>query len=418
MTFSLVSIARVSAAIAVVAGCHGAAHAQEPAPQEITMGSFGATRVNPRQRQTLTFSLNSAAAIDRDTSVAGTAGPFGGPHANIRGGLTYRRQHRSGVFSINAGSGLQHYPGRERVSAANHSLDASFSTTLGRHTQLQLSQRAIQSPFFMVSAGALSGFETFRWTNTALTTNVGVTQALGRRASVAISYGSQQMRMVAGRFASQTVGAGYHHQLSRYATARVGYSRLMVARQSGSTAMESRVRQRHDIDLGVDYNRPLSLTRRTTLAFRSGSSLVPSNGRTHLQLAGGASLSREIGRSWTAALDYGRHVQLVEALDEPLIADTVSLSLRGAPVRRLNLSASASMSIGQVGFGSGDREYETQLAAVRARWTFHRFLALYADSSYYRHAFGAAVAIAPGIQLNADRREVRIGLMTWVPLLH
>ena len=412
----------------MAAVCHLPAQAQESASEGITMDSFGATRVNPRQRQTLTLSFGADAAIDRDRSAAGAGSPFGGPHAHLRSGLMYRRQHGSSVVSLSAASGLQHYPGREQVSAPTHSLNGGFSTTLGRHTQLQVHQRVMRSPFFTVSfpaagsgedlAALTADYDTFRWTNTALATNVGVTQAVGRRASIAVTYGSHSTRMAGSRFASQAVGAGYNHQIGRYATARVGYSRLIATRESGDAARDARARHRHDVDLGIDYNRPLSLSRRTKLAFRSGSSVVPSNGRTHVQVSGAASLSREIGRTWSTVLEYGRHVQFLETLEEPLLADTVSLSVRGTLLRRLNLSASTSLSVGQVGSGSGDREYETQLAGVRARWTFHRFLALYANSSYYRHKFGAAAAIAPGVQLNADRREVRFGLMTWVPLLH
>jgi hypothetical protein len=430
MTLRSSSIAaRIAIAIAVFAMRQSTAHAQESASGATTMEKFGAARVNPRQRQVLTFTLTADAAMDTEKGAGEIASL--GPHADLRGGLRYRRQHRSAGLSINATSGLQHYPRLSRVRAVTHSLDAGFSTSLGRHTKIQITQRAVQSPYFTMSlptdlvgadatdaAPLLTGYDLFRWNNLSLSTGVAVNQAVGRRSSVTIEYGSQRTRMEGGRFASHTARVGYNHQISRYATARLGYARELMARQTGAADLDLRARRSHDIDLGVDYNRPLSLSRRTKLAFRSGSSLVPSNGRTHVQLSGAASLSREIGRTWTTSLDYSRQVQFVETMAEPLLSDAVSLRVQGLPLRRLHVSVSASTSMGQVGFGAGDREYDTHHAAVRARWTFHRFLAVYADSSYYSHRFGAAVAFAPGVQRYADRREVRFGLTTWVPLLH
>ena len=74
----------------------------------------------------------------------------------------------------------------------------------------------------------------------------------------------------------------------------------------------------HDIDVGVDYARPLSLTRRTTLDFGTGSSVVTmptldlgqeaGATETQVRFVGDVGVTHEMGRTWRLRLGYNRGV--------------------------------------------------------------------------------------------------------------
>src|SRR5205823_573717 len=98
--------------------------------------------------------------------------------------------------------------------------------------------------------------------------------------------------------AADRVGVHVRRQWSPHLTARLGYG-LLLARYSGSDAASIAPAQMHDIDAGVDYHRDVTIRRRTTLTFSTGTSVVstPLDG-AHPVATGSATLSRDIGRSW------------------------------------------------------------------------------------------------------------------------
>src|SRR5207247_3153031 len=100
----------------------------------------------------------------------------------------------------------------------------------------------------------------------------------------------------------------YSQRVSRYAGFHAGVgTRIGVY---GSLRDAIRIQTR-DIDIGIDYDRPLSLSRRTTFTFSTGSSLVPDQGVTHYRVNGSATLTHAMGRTWTSRLQYSRALQLI-----------------------------------------------------------------------------------------------------------
>ena len=407
---------RLAVAIAVSTSCAAVARAQD------------APAVDPRQRQSLIVTFSADHAVDAGAAALPTLqahDSINGVHTNVRGSVAFKRQPRRYAFTLNASSSAAYYPGLDRVLSAGHSLNASFATSLGRHTRVSMVQQVHRSPFYQLTpffagdsaaVSPLDDFMIFRWNNTSSSTGVIVTHEIGRRSSITMNYAASTTWLEGETFAMQSATAGYNYRITRYATARVGYGRRRGGRRAALAGLPQRSAESHDVDLGVDYSRPLSLSKRTTLAFYSGSSMVPSEGGTHVHLSGGASLTREIRRSWSARLDYGRALQLVETHDEPLLIDSLSLQIGGQVINRLNLGVSTSLTQGQAGFGAGDRSYATYLAAARARWSMSRTLTVYADSSFYRHNFGAAVEIAPRLERHMDSVQFRVGVMTSFPV--
>ena len=69
----------------------------------------------------------------------------------------------------------------------------------------------------------------------------------------------------------------------------------------------------------------LSLTRRTSLSFATGlTGARDEGGNTHYYVTGRGTLSYELGRSWTAALNYRRGVDFNQSFGQPIVMDMVS----------------------------------------------------------------------------------------------
>lgn len=171
-----------------------------------------------------------------------------------------------------------------------------------------------------------------------------------------------------------------------------------------------------DIDIGLDYARPLSASRRTRLNFTSGSSLTPQNGKTYYRVTGEASLTHEIGRTWNAAVRYRRELQYVELFPQPYFGDGVVISLRGQISRRLDFAASGGSSIGDFGLDTNGRGFHTYTGTMRINLSVTKHWALFSEGVYYRYGFAERPldATFPG---RLERYTARVGLKLWFPIL-
>jgi hypothetical protein len=79
-----------------------------------------------------------------------------------------------------------------------------------------------------------------------------------------------------GRFTSQGANAGVRWSLTRNLGLRTGYGY-----QTATYGVDARTLGYHNIDVGVDYNKALSFSRRTTLSFGTGTSAL-TDGPDHL----------------------------------------------------------------------------------------------------------------------------------------
>jgi hypothetical protein len=179
----------------------------------------------------------------------------------------------------------------------------------------------------------------------------------------------------------------------------------------------------HEIDAGVDYRRSLSFTRRTTLDFSLGSTIVrPPVAEVQRQglqyrVVGDASLTHEMGRTWRARLGYGRGVGFVEAFPEPVFSDHTNVDLSGFFNRRTELSVIATLTTGDVGLGSGSTRFESWNASARLRVGLNAMWALYTEYLYYYQDLGDARLVPTGVPAGLDRQSIRGGLTFWLPLL-
>ena len=73
---------------------------------------------------------------------------------------------------------------------------------------------------------------------------------------------------------TRSYGGGYSYSATRYTTLRLGYSRAGL-QLSGVCLGAANDDTRSDrFDAGMNYSRPLSISRRTTLSFGTGSAAI------------------------------------------------------------------------------------------------------------------------------------------------
>ena len=313
----------------------------------------------PPQKLLLTVSLFAGDADDANSS---TGASRSGVHADADAMLTYERRVGRAVISANGRSVI-----RQNASAAltpmgqEGNVDFSFSS--GRQ-QFHASQSVRYSPSHFEfggpqerddtplgeAAASHGDFATGDLSVVTSTTALGWSRAISQRATLSAAFDRRQsvfgrstldMTVAERRCASDAAADPLHVAPDG---AHVSLRRHRVRADGGRPLT-------HDIDLGVDYARPLSLSRRTKLSFGSGSAVTPHNGGVAFNLTGNAMLTRQIGRTWQARVGVTRDVQLLEGFAEPVVANALAANVGGALRHRLMLSSSFTASRGAVGVG-------------------------------------------------------------------
>ena len=352
-------------------------------------------------------------------------------------GLNYALQR--GVFNLGASavSTTRYYPNlvfNEFVRSHRGSVNASF--TFGR-TRFWAGQSLAYQPYNLVSLLFLPPAEgladvvelpdedlsisPFRYTSNATTAGVSHSFPLGRRGTVGLAYDYARVDVSTRPdvFWRQGASARYTHALTRGLNAYVGYYMYDVWYPRGLG--QSRHYRVHNADAGIDFNRALSmsLSRRVTLTFTTGSSaFVRGNednvGRRY-RLNGTATLNREVGRTWNARVGYVRGVSFVETFDNPFLYDSVYASYSGLLNRRLRFASRVGASFGNVGL-SGRSPYEAYNGRANLDYAVSRFVSTGVSYSYSRYTFRGTTRLPDGSLPFADRQGVRAYVTAWAPL--
>jgi hypothetical protein len=245
---------------------------------------------------------------------------------------------------------------------------------------------------------------------------VGFTRRLTRRTtfSSTYDYGGRERLGEIGRFDRHTAGASLSRELGRDFSLQLGY-RYSEARYAAGDR-----RVNHLMDVGVNYNRALSFSRRTTLSFSTGTSASRTARTDALQYraTGSARLNHEIGRTWNAMVAYDRGLRFVETWPEPLFTDSASAGVSGSLNRRTQVQFVARGVRGDRHLGSlgaGDR-IESFVATAGLTVAATRHINTGLTYTYYTHQFGSGVSLPPGFARDFDRRSVRAFVSLWAPL--
>jgi len=208
----------------------------------------------------------------------------------------------------------------------------------------------------------------------------------------------------------QAGSAGFAVDLTRNLDLRLGY-RYAQAHYPG------RVSETHSPNVGLDFNRALSLTRRTSVSFGVGTEATRSNDRTKYRATGNAQLTHEIGRTWTADAAYQRGTYYIDTVDEPVFADSASAGLNGLINRRVQFHAFATASLGKAGFNV-QNQFDSYRAVVSVSTALNRFMNVGADYAYYRYIYDEQVQLDPGVPHNVNRQSIRAHVSFWAPVMN
>jgi hypothetical protein len=180
-------------------------------------------------------------------------------------------------------------------------------------------------------------------------------------------------------------------------------------------------------DVGLDYSRGLSLTRRTQFGFTTGASAVDSDVAlpvgfqgTQYTATGAAWLNREIGRTWAAFVAYNRNVAFFESLRAPYFYDGVSLGIGGLISRRVALRSSAGATYGNVGVTNGQREsnrFVTGVADTSLTIALSRYMAIAAQYAFYVYSLDDANVFWTAYAPDMTRHAVLVSLRAWAPIV-
>lgn len=224
-----------------------------------------------------------------------------------------------------------------------------------------------------------------------------------------------------------TVNGRYTHRAGRYARIYGGYgvslSTLPTAStppptEDGTPAPAVMRTTLHNIDAGVDYARSLSISRRTSLGFRTGSTAFrDSSNNLQFDVIGSAGLTHQIGRTWDASVMYERSVRFVPAFADPFVGSGVSGQLNGRLTRRTAVRIAANWMKGRVGVEGGDNRADSSSVSAQYRWGLSPRLAFFAEYFLFRTALGSDIVLPGALPNDAKSHAIRVGLSLGTTLL-
>ena len=399
---------RVAAALVACAFATAASAQTTPAADQPT-----STRRAPAQApHTLALAVSLFGGSSETALESGVDPQAVGPHADADASLSY--QHHAGrvTFGLTGQSVARH--SHNELTPRLQQGGVTFAAA-GQRQQFRASQTVSYTPYYQfggmtqltlmpLSESALSHGDLANadLSTIAATTDVDWSRTVSERVGVSALYtrrsttfGQSNLDMI-----TQSAGAKLTRRVTRFASLRTGYT----YRFAESAFNQAELRD-HDLDLGLDYSRPVTASGRTTVSFGSGSSVTPQDEGLAYRLTGDAAVTRLIGRTWSARAGVNRSVHLLEGFAEPVLANVVNLGLGGSLHRRVALSSWASMSTGTVGLtAASDNGYENWSAGgglsimVGRRGTF--------DAQYFiaGDRFEDGVVLPPGLS-NARRQR-------------
>ena len=180
--------------------------------------------------------------------------------------------------------------------------------------------------------------------------NTELRMVTGRHSNVSVQYGytkTDSTRNLRGDFEVQSIGVSFSHELTRSATLKTGY----LFHESTFDGSDEPVSQTHSVNLGVDYRKPLSKSRRTYLRLNTGSVIAEQAGGQQFRVTGLASLVHQMGRTWSAQGQYRRQVGYIDGFVRPVFTDSANVGVQGLWTRRMDVAVTANYITGTDGLG-------------------------------------------------------------------
>jgi hypothetical protein len=347
-----------------------------------------------------------------------------GGMGQLSGGLSYGLGGGRASFNAGAGGSVSYYPSLQNNYYKAYSANAGGRVTLLRRPELSANASVSYRPYtFLLSeaeaiepglSGAVAPELDFvpvesQYVNYQGGLNLG--QRLSQRTRLSFGYSYSLADHIDRTFWRQGGQSSLSVQVSRGLAVRLGYG------YSEGHYNDGRVYRSHRPDVGLDFLRALSLTRRTSLSFSVGTDATATADRTRIRATGSARVLHELGRSWALSGAYTRGTYYTESLSAPVFGDSAVVSLNGLISRRLNFSAVGSTSLGSVGAGSR-RNYDIYRGALNLSTALTRFMNVGVSYSYFNYSFEEGVVLDPGLPRDINRQSIRAHVSLWAPIVN
>jgi len=332
------------------------------------------------------------------------------------------------LLGVSAGSSSRYFPGQELEFLGSHYAGAGLTVQMGSRTTLTAQQSVTYQPYTFATMlpifdapelGQLPNpaldFATGAESYFTLTSNLTFSRRLSPRTVFSAGYDHQQSEtaFINGRFSRHGGTAGVRHTLTQALGLRLGYGYQTSQYLNSTTKIDN-----HNIDVGVDYRKALSFSRRSTLSFSTGTAAVSDGSNTSYRAIGSATLDHELGRTWLATASFDRSVQFVDLVAAPVLQDSLGAGVGGLLHRRVQVRSGVRASIGTIGFGQGtnNNDFDTYLASAGLAFFVSRHVSMNLDYGFYRYRFDQGIPLPFGIPRNVDRQTVRASVGVWAPL--
>jgi hypothetical protein len=424
-------------ALLLVGAGAGTASAQDATPPESRpyRGLFGGGNPNPQQLE-LTW---STFLVRDDNVTAGTRGydpmyQASGSFGDAVGTLGYSTHGSHASFAVRGEANGRYYPELHELSEIGGRGDVTVALEYGKNQPNKTSINAYQSysyqPFYALNlfgttpsqppvAGALPSTGSDALTTLTSRDYDGTAKLMrswGTQTTLVASYEYRRSQLGANPlpFLWQTANTAFTHKVTKYGALRLGYG-YGVGHDGTLEGIPATINQ--NIDVGIDYSRPLSTTRRTSFGVTTGSSIITSLGIRYYRLVADATVARELGRTWHAKGTYHRGLQYVQGISAPLYADTAEAGIGGLMTKRVNLAFTGAYANGQIGLSAINSPYVTYSGTTTLRFALNRSLSFDAEYHYYYYDFQQSVLVPAGIPPILQRQGFRIGVTAWSGLM-
>ena len=245
--------------------------------------------------------------------------------------------------------------------------------------------------------------------------NAGLSYRVSRHGTLTGSYGrTLGSSTISNRgLSTQTGSANFNMGLDKGLSLNLGYGFTDADYGSAANHVHGQ-----SINAGVNYNKALSLSRRTSLSFNTGTTGVGDGSQMHWVVTGTINLNREIGRTWSAGIGYARNVNFIEGFTGPVLSDSAAGHFGGMINRKLQFSSGLGMSMGAVGLGLPNNNFRSYFGNAGLRFGLTQSLALSLNYTYSRYTFETGVELLPGLIGHTNRQSVMVSLNLWEPLFH
>ena len=176
----------------------------------------------------------------------------------------------------------------------------------------------------------------------------------------------------------------------------------------------------YGIEVGGGYRRVLGAGREATIGAKFGllqskSSFLNSVRVDKRRLvSGNLNFQYQLARKWQTSATYGRGLQFLPGLTEPVILDSMTLGVAGSLTTRTVLNASVAYLQG--GSYTQNQAVDSYLSQVRVAYPVLRNLQVYGEYLHYSYDFSQRSLAVPGVPTSLRRNGLRGGVTLNVPV--